>query len=63
MKKFDKIKIIRILQIVFMLLTFLGLVLLLMGKLKTAGMSICSMAISLFFGALYNSAKKGKNEK
>jgi len=47
-------------QIIFMILTFVGLVLLLIGKLDNAGMSICCMAMSLAFGRLYNSTKNKK---
>ncbi len=55
-----KAKIYLILQIVFMLLTFAGGVLLFIGKMDNAGMSVCCMAMSLAFGSLYNSSKNNK---
>jgi hypothetical protein len=48
------------LQIIFTILTFVGFILLLIGKIKTAGMSICCMAVSLAFGRFYNSSKDNK---
>ncbi len=47
------------LQIIFMILTFVGGVLLFVGKIDNAGMSVCSMTMSLAFGSLYNSTKNG----
>ena len=47
-------KIFLILQIVFCILCFLGLVLLLMQKIDNAGLSIISMVFSIIFGSLYN---------
>ncbi len=52
-----KAKIYLILQITFMILTFVGGILLFIGKMDNAGMSVCCMAMSLAFGSLYNSAK------
>lgn len=59
MKKLSmKSKIYLSLQIIFMILTFVGGILLLIGKVDNAGMSVCCMAISLGFGNLYNLSKK-----
>ncbi len=52
-----KAKIYLILQIIFMILTFVGGILLFIGKMDNAGMSVCCMAMSLAFGSLCNSAK------
>lgn len=52
-----KAKVYLILQIIFMILTFVGGILLFIDKIDNAGMSVCCMAISLVFGSLYNSAK------
>lgn len=49
------------LQIIFMILTFVGGILLFIGKIDNAGMSVCCMAMSLAFGNLYNLSKN--NEK
>lgn len=58
MKKLSmKSKIYLLLQIVFMILTFLGGILLFIDKMDNAGMAICCMTISLAFGNLYNSSK------
>lgn len=58
MKKLSmKSKIYLSLQIIFTILTFVGFILLLIGKLETAGMSICCMAISFVFRAFYDSSK------
>ncbi len=48
------------LQIIFMILTFVGGILLFIGKMDNAGMSICCMSMSLAFGSLYNSSKNSK---
>lgn len=45
------------LQIIFMILTFVGGILLFIGKMNNAGMSVCCMTMSLAFGSLYNSVK------
>lgn len=55
-----KSKIYLSLQIIFAILTFVGFILLLIGKLNTAGMSICSMVISLVFGTFYKDSTKNK---
>ncbi len=52
-----KAKIYLFLQIIFMILTFVGGILLFIGKMNNAGMSVCCMAMSLAFGTLYNSTK------
>ncbi len=52
-----KAKIYLFLQIIFMILTFVGGILLFIGKMDNAGMSVCCMTISLAFGSLYNSTK------
>ncbi len=52
-----KAKIYLFLQIIFTILTFVGGILLLIGKTDNAGMSVCCMAISLAFGSLYNLTK------
>lgn len=59
MKKLSmKSKIYLSLQIIFTILTFVGLVLLLIGKIKTAGISICCMSLSLVFKSFYDYSKK-----
>lgn len=61
MKKLNlKSKIYLSLQIIFMTLTFVGGILLFIGKLDNAGMSVCCMAMSLAFGSLFNSSKNDK---
>ncbi len=50
-------KIYLFLQIIFLILTFVGGILLFIGKMDNAGMSVCCMAMSLAFGSLYNSTK------
>lgn len=55
-----KAKIFFALQILFTVLTFVGAILLFIGKFYNAGMSICCMAISLAFANLYKSAKNEK---
>lgn len=58
MKKLSiKAKIYLSLQIIFMILTFVGGILLFVGKMDNAGMSVCCMTMSLAFGSLYNGAK------
>ncbi len=58
MKKLSmKSKIYLSFQIIFMVLTFVGFILLLIGKVKTAGMSICCMALSLMFKSFYDYSK------
>ncbi len=52
-----KAKIYLLLQIIFLILTFAGGILLFIGKIDNAGMSVCCMAMSLAFGSLYNSAQ------
>lgn len=52
-----KAKIYLLLQIIFMILTFVGGILLFIGKMDNAGMAVCSMVMSLAFGSLYSSAK------
>ncbi len=53
-----KSKIYLILQIIFVVLTFVGGILLFIGKIDNAGMSVCCMCFSMLFGNLYNSSKK-----
>ena len=61
MKKLSvKSKIYLSLQIIFMILTFVGGILLFIGKMDNAGMSVCCMTMSLAFGSLYNSSKNSK---
>lgn len=61
MKKLSiKAKIYLSLQIIFMILTFVGGILLFIGKMDNAGMSVCCMTMSLAFGSLYNSTKSEK---
>lgn len=61
MKKLNiKSKLYLLLQIIFMILTFIGGILLFMQKIDNAGMSVCCMTMSLAFGSLYNSSKDGK---
>ncbi len=45
------------LQILFAILTFVGFILLLMGKVKTAGILICCMVLSLMFKSFYDYSK------
>ncbi len=52
-----KAKIYLFLQIIFMILTFVGGILLFIGKMDNAGMSVCCMAMSIAFGSLYNRVK------
>lgn len=52
-----KAKIYLFFQIIFMILTFVGGILLFIGKMDNAGMSVCCMAMSVAFGSLYNSTK------
>lgn len=55
-----KSKIYLSLQILFAILTFVGLVLLLAGRMNNGGMSIVCMVFSLTFARFYNSSKKDK---
>lgn len=55
-----KAKIYLALQIIFTILTFVGFVLLFIGKIDNAGMSICCMVISLVFGVFYKDSTKNK---
>lgn len=55
-----KAKIYLALQIIFTILTFVGFVLLFIGKVDNAGMSICCMVISLVFGVFYKDSTKNK---
>lgn len=55
-----KAKIYLALQIIFTILTFAGFVLLFIGKIDNAGMSICCMVISLVFGVFYKDSTKNK---
>lgn len=55
-----KAKIYLALQIIFTILTFVGFVLLFIGKIDNAGMSICCMVISLIFGVFYKDSTKNK---
>lgn len=57
-----KSKIYLILQIIFMVLTFVGGILLLLDKIDNPGMSVCCMCFSEVFGNLYNSSKKVNND-
>lgn len=52
-----KSKIFLSLQIIFTVLTFAGGVLLFIGKLDNAGMSICCMSFALIFARFYDSSK------
>lgn len=47
-------------QIIFLILTFVGGILLFIGKMNNAGMSICCAAMSVAFRSLYNSSKSNK---
>ena len=61
MKKISmKSKIYLSLQIIFMVLTFVGGILLFIDKMDNAGTSVCCMTMSLAFGSLYNSSKNSK---
>ena len=61
MKKLSmKSKIYLSFQIIFMILTFVGGILLFIGKMNNAGMSVCCGAMSVAFGSLYNSSKSNK---
>ncbi len=55
-----KAKIYLTLQIIFTILTFAGFVLLFIGKIDNAGMSICGMVLSLVFGVFYKDSTKHK---
>ena len=55
-----KSKVCLLFQIIFMILTFVGGILLFIGKMHNAGMSICCAAMSVAFGSLYNSSKSNK---
>lgn len=55
-----KAKIYLALQIIFTILTFVGFVLLFIGKVDNAGMSICCMVIALVFGVFYKDSTKNK---
>ena len=55
-----KAKIYLALQIIFTILSFVGFVLLFIGKIDNAGMSICCMVISLIFGVFYKDSTKNK---
>ena len=58
MKKLSvKSKIYLSLQIIFLILTFVGGILLFFDKIDNAGMAVCFMTMSLAFGSLYNSSK------
>lgn len=50
-------------QIIFTILTFVGGILLFIGKMDNAGMSVCCGALSAAFGSLYNSSKVTNNQK
>lgn len=60
MKLSIKSKIYLSLQIIFTILTFVGAILLFIGKLENPGMSICCMTGSLAFVNLYVSSKNRK---
>ena len=51
-------KIFLVLQIIFLILTFVGLILLLLQKTDNAGLSVVSMVFSVAFGSMYNSSKE-----
>lgn len=53
-----KAKIFLAFQIIFLVLTLVGGILLFTGKMDNAGMSVCCAAMSTAFGALYSSTKK-----
>ncbi len=55
-----KSKIFLSLQIIFMVLTFVGGILLFTDTLDNAGMSVCCMAMCLAFGSLYSSSRNDK---
>lgn len=55
-----KAKIYLSLQIIFMILTFIGGILLFIGILDNAGMSVCSMVMSLVFSDLYKTSRNTK---
>lgn len=52
-----------ILQVLFVIVTFAGLVLLLANQVDNAGLSIVGMVFSLMFGNLYRSSKEEQFEK
>lgn len=47
-------------QIIFMILTFIGGILLFTHTLDNAGMAVCSMLMCLAFANLYNSSRNSK---
>lgn len=55
-----KSKIYLSLQMLFMILTIAGGILLFCNKIDNAGMAVCCMAISIAFGRLYDFSKKNK---
>lgn len=55
-----KSKIFLSLQITFMILTFIGGILLFTHTFDNPGMSVCCMVMCLAFGSLYNSSKNSK---
>ncbi len=58
MKKLSiKSKIYLALQIIFMVLTFVGGILLFIDKIDNPGMSICCMGLSLIFKSFYDHSK------
>lgn len=62
--KREKIKknIFLVLQIVFIILTFIGAVLVIIQKVNNAGYAVIPMLWSLIFGMLYRNSKKAVEE-
>ncbi len=51
-----------LLQIVFMVLTFIGAIMVIRDKLNNAGYAVIPMLFSLIFGLLYRNSKKAIEE-
>lgn len=51
-----------LLQIVFMVLTFIGAIMVIRNKLNNAGYAVIPMLFSLIFGLLYRNSKKAIEE-
>lgn len=61
-KETRKKNIFLVLQITFIILTLIGAVMVIMGKLNNAGYAVIPMLFSLIFGALYRNSKKAIEE-
>ena len=57
-KELEKLKLFRLLQLFFVLLTWLFAILVIIHKLRKATWAIIFMFISIFFGFLYTKKKK-----